>query len=112
MYRQVIVRLIRGLQHFLCDPRVDGDVVLLKGHRKPYIGDLEQLLQVKRPVEDVVAIQHHKVGARDLDAAMLKYKLLVGDIRDIDCLVIRCGAFDFVDCPPVTFAPQNIHGAV
>ena len=88
MYRQVIVRLIRGLQHFLCDPRVDGYIVLLESYRQANIGDLEQLLQVKCPVEDVVAIQHHKVGARDLDAAMLKYKLLVGDIRDIDCLVI------------------------
>lgn len=27
VYRQVIVRLIRGLQHFLCDSRVDGDGV-------------------------------------------------------------------------------------
>ena len=88
MYRQVIVRLIRGLQHLLCDPRVDGYIVLLESHRQANIGDLEHLLQVQRPVEDVVAIQHYKVGARDLDAAMLKYKLLVGDIRDIDCLVI------------------------
>ena len=88
MYRQVVARLVGGFQHLLCDPRVDGYIVLLESYRQANIGDLEQLLQVKCPVEDVVAIQHHKVGARDLDAAMLKYKLLVGDIRDIDCLVI------------------------
>lgn len=81
---QVVARLVGGFQHLLCDPRVDGDVVLLESHRQANVGDLEQLLQVQRPVKDVVAIQHHEVGARDLDAAVLKYKLLVGDVRDIN----------------------------